>query len=964
MRTSPRSSPRTARATLDAAFAVVDGDAGGPVRRVAARAWAAALGELEGGACGVALPDAGDRFGSPAVAGRRRRWRRRGSGVAAGGATLETFAARLEAHCAGRPFHVAPDPDAAVAVRAGAGPGAPSRRRLADAHNKPTNPALVDTYYEDPLKDVRSTARASSRSRSASRARAKTSRPTTGRRLAEAFCLLAATPHVAFVGDSVTRFHYFIFNEWLATGRVDTRLKKLEDSKWADGEGSVHYDEASRWYDPDWSESSTHRQHFIKTHPPLFEDTVAPWADLVLANVGWWELKDCPCGDAYGFGDPAGCQGRLAQTLDDYATLLLDKVPAAYLRTSPCCGEYTTETCVDDDEDRDSRRVEAVKGVDHYNFLAGKFVSMKSGPPLPLLDVHGFSNQWNVYARTQDGRHPVAPLYHIWTQLLLSALAVDGRVFPARADGTRRSDAYKAGATRAPAPRPTSAPPTSVAPTSAHCADGARNAGETDTPEVELPEIRGKRQPAGAPRARAPEPGAAPATAAALELAAWVFVAAFCDAVAPSAVLPAGSRLLGENPDLWWFAMALLAVVCFAPPMVRTVGSDAADPALFFNRAQCNEWKGWMQVAFVAYHYANAQGVYVPIRWFVSAYVWLTGFGNARYFWKTSDFSGARFLKMVWRINCFAAPLSLATGTHWIAYYVVALHGARALLRGVRSGERVPPFGGYDLALRPALSSAFGAPFETYFWYRTRMDYLSSFFGAVFAAALPSVVAVWVVGDRSKTAKGAAAAFAAALAAAGAVAWATHAKPAAYRDVQPYVGTLWVPLYALLRNATPASRNSVSMPLEWVGARSLELYLLQFHLLMNRSAGGVLWLLPDEDWPLCNLALAATLWLVAAHRVFVRTAELRDAAEARPAPTAALLAAAAAVYGAMRALACAGGAVALGAAAVAAAGYAAGRALALQPPPPPAYAAVAVTEADDGDGEAPGSPGPPAREMV
>ena len=373
--------------------------------------------------------------------------------------------------------------------------------------------------------------------------------------------------------------------------------------------------------------------------------------------------------------------------------------------------------------------------------------------------------------------------------------------------------------------------------------------GGPQTPEVELPEIRGKRRPAGAPRARAPEPGAAPATAAALELAAWVFVAAFCDAVAPSAVLPAGSRLLGENPDLWWFAMCLLLVVSFAPPMVRPVQNDAADPALFFNRAQCNEWKGWMQVAFVAYHYANAQGVYVPIRWFVSAYVWLTGFGNARYFWRTADFSGARFLKMVWRINCFAAPLSLATGTHWIAYYVVALHtvhfalcfaafglaraGGRCLPCGAGRGRdllgalpalalyaavaaAVWEFGGYDLALRPALSSAFGAPFETYFWYRTRMDYLSSFFGAVFAAALPSVVAVWVVGDRSKTAKGAAAAAAAALAAAGAVAWATHAKPAAYRDVQPYVGTLWVPLYALLRNATPALRNSVSRPLEWV----------------------------------------------------------------------------------------------------------------------------------------------------
>ena len=83
----------------------------------------------------------------------------------------------------------------------------------------------------------------------------------------------------------------------------------------------------------------------------------------------------------------------------------------------------------------------------------------------------------------------------------------------------------------------------------------------------------------------------------------------------------------------------------------------------------------------------------------------------------------------------------------------------------------------------------------------------------------------------------------------GVWAWASHPTSIKYREIAPYVGTLWVPLYAVLRNATPYLRSRVSVPLEWLGARSLELYLLQFHLLMNRSAGRVLWLIPE-----CQLA--------------------------------------------------------------------------------------------------------------
>lgn len=51
------------------------------------------------------------------------------------------------------------------------------------------------------------------------------------------------------------------------------------------------------------------------------------------------------------------------------------------------------------------------------------------------------------------------------------------------------------------------------------------------------------------------------------------------------------------------------------------------------NRQQTEEWKGWMQVLFLLYHYYEAREVYNAIRVFIASYVWMTGFGNFAYYW-------------------------------------------------------------------------------------------------------------------------------------------------------------------------------------------------------------------------------------------------------------------------------------------------------------------------------------------
>ena len=58
-----------------------------------------------------------------------------------------------------------------------------------------------------------------------------------------------------------------------------------------------------------------------------------------------------------------------------------------------------------------------------------------------------------------------------------------------------------------------------------------------------------------------------------------------------------------------------------------------------------------MQFLFIMYHQQHAVDVYNLIRVFVSAYVWMTGFGNFSFFYVRADYSFNRFIKMLWRLN-------------------------------------------------------------------------------------------------------------------------------------------------------------------------------------------------------------------------------------------------------------------------------------------------------------------------
>jgi hypothetical protein len=412
-----------------------------------------------------------------------------------------------------------------------------------------------------------------------------------------------------------------------------------------------------------------------------------------------------------------------------------------------------------------------------------------------------------------------------------------------------------------------------------------------------------------------------------LELSLWL-----CCAYMGEHMMPYAPRT--ESADMF-FAVCLIAVLVSVCRIKVVRGA-----AVPLNRDQTNEWRGWMQIAFCMFHYANYDPAYVPIRAFVACYVWQTGWGNTLYFLAKKDYSFRRFSEMLWRINFFAMLLSMVTSTDWILYYVVALHTLHfamlflfGLCGGLSEGRcccintsifegrfcsintsklvvvaKLAIFLGIIAvvwsdsmytAIDEPLRVTLGKFFANTFAYRTYLDRFSSWPGVVAGFFWAELLVIFGFGrarppggergdalDDQRSINHGRTDYAvsrAVLVAASVLLMAvslgvyavTWNKPVIYRDFHPYTGTVWIFGYILVRNAHPMLRAHVMAPMEWIGKHSLEIYLLQFHLLMTKQAGAVLVVIPDA--PFTNACVVWPFFILAAWRVFTVTQELRSA---------------------------------------------------------------------------------------
>lgn len=350
------------------------------------------------------------------------------------------------------------------------------------------------------------------------------------------------------------------------------------------------------------------------------------------------------------------------------------------------------------------------------------------------------------------------------------------------------------------------------------------------------------------------------------------------------------------NP--WTFGFLVLCPLAAGLATVRRAEKDMG----FLNRDQTDEWKGWMQVAILIYHYLGASkisGIYNPIRVLVAAYLFMTGYGHTTFYIKKADFGFLRIAQVLVRLNLLVVILVYTMDVNYLSYYFPPLvsmwylivYGTMAI--GSQYNDRMP-----FLLSKIAISMGMLTWFMTETWmldavftflerifsihwsarewsFRVTLDLWVVYFGMLLAIAVIKIQAyrltdhhLWPMAV--KAAVGTSIFI---------LLWffafeLMQESKFTYNAWHRYISFLPIVAFIILRNASSSLRSCSSRAFAFIGRCSLETFIIQYHLWLAGDTKGVLVLLPGTRWRPINFVISTIMFIYISDHVAHATGEL------------------------------------------------------------------------------------------